>query len=317
MFTIRRASLRLFMATESLCRAGTRGSPLALWQTDHVLHLLRDQRPQVSFERQVIKTQGDRILDIPLAQIGDKGLFTKELEVALLAGQIDFAVHSYKDLPTQMPDGLVIGAIIARQNPHDAFVSRKYAALADVPKGACIGTGSLRRQIQLAKLRPDLTFKDLRGNIGTRLEKLHRGDYDAIIMACAALERLGLSAEITEELPYPVMLPAVAQGAIAIECRAEDTQTLKLLATIHHAPTALQVSAEREFLRALGGGCEHPIAAHALVHGSTLTLWGYVARADGSESMLKHREAESHQAAQLGRDLAADMLAAGASGWLI
>jgi hydroxymethylbilane synthase len=305
------------MATESLCRAGTRGSPLALWQTDHVLQLLRTHQPQIVFERQVIKTQGDRILDIPLAQIGDKGLFTKELEVALLAGDIDFAVHSYKDLPTQMPSGLVIGAVIERQNPHDALVSRKYGSLADLPTGACIGTGSLRRQIQLAKLRPDLIFKDLRGNIGTRLEKLHRGDYDAIIMACAALERLGMTAQITEELPYPVMLPAVAQGAIAIECRADDAATLNLLASIHHAPTALQVSAEREFLRGLGGGCEHPIAAHALVHEQTITLWGYVARADGSESLLKQRLAPVEQAPQLGQDLAAEMLTAGAADWLI
>lgn len=316
MSIIRRIALCPPMATELLCRAGTRGSPLALWQTDHVLQLLRAQQPQTLFERQVIKTQGDRILDIPLAQIGDKGLFTKELEVALLAGEIDFAVHSYKDLPTQMPPGLVIGAVIERQNPHDAFVSRKYSGLADLPSGACIGTGSLRRQIQLAKLRPDLHFKDLRGNIGTRLEKLHRGDYDAIIMACAALERLGLTAEITEELPYPLMLPAVAQGAIAIECRADDALTLALLATIHHAPTALQVSAEREFLRGLGGGCEHPIAAHALVHEQEMTLWGYVARADGSESMLRQAVAPVEQAPQLGLSLAQELLAAGAAGWL-
>lgn len=239
---------------------GTRGSPLARWQTEHVLFVLRQVFPELKTQVEIIKTQGDQILDLSLAQMaqqGDKGLFTKELEQALLDQKIDLAVHSLKDLPTRLPDGMMIGAILERHAPNDVLVlpqNQNLQNLEELPPGSLIGTGSLRRQTQLQRLRPDLRFADLRGNIQTRLDKLDRGDFAAILMARAALERLGKTDRISLILPSAQMLPAVGQGAIAIEIRDKDPDTFELLQKINHLPTALCCQAERAFLRHLGGG---------------------------------------------------------------
>lgn len=303
------------MSSEALV-LGTRGSPLARWQTEQVLHQLRLKHPELQTRVEIIKTQGDQILDISLAQMaqqGDKGLFTKELEQALFTGTIDLAVHSLKDLPTTLPAGMALGAILERHAPQDVLVSRTGQNLEQLPKGALIGTGSLRRQTQLQRLRPDLRFADLRGNIQTRLNKLDRGDYDAIIMARAALERLGLPERISMIFPPSQMLPAVGQGAIAVEIREGDQATLDLLAAIHHQPTAICCQAERAFLRALNGGCEQPIAAHAVLRGDTeLELFGLVASEDGQQKVQGHLVAGTDEPEAAGIALAQDLLDRGA-----
>ncbi|HEY9842006.1 MAG: hydroxymethylbilane synthase [Candidatus Sericytochromatia bacterium] len=291
---------------------GTRGSPLARWQTEQVLHALHLSRPGLKAEVKVIKTQGDQVLDLPLAQIGDKGLFTKELETALLSGEIDLAVHSLKDLPTTLPEGLALGAMLERHAPQDVLVTRNGRSLDDLARGACVGTGSLRRQTQLQRLRPDLCFKDLRGNIQTRLHKLERGDFDAIIMARAALERLGLDERIATIFPASLMLPAVGQGAIAVEIRADDQRTRELLTDVHHLPTALCCTAERAFLKRLGGGCEKPIAAHALLHDELIELYGFVASIDGVQQLHAHLTGPVEAPEALGVALAEQMLEQGA-----
>lgn len=296
--------------------AGSRGSPLARWQTEWVIQQLKIQFPHTHFELQIIKTQGDKILDLPLHQIGDKGLFTKELEHALLAGQIDFAVHSLKDLPVILPDGLQLGAILERHDPHDVLVTPHARFLSELPAKALIGTGSLRRRTQLQQVRPDLVYQDLRGNIETRLEKLDRGDYQGIIMAKAALERLNLGHRITQVLPMNLMLPAVAQGVVAVECRAEDEVMQSVLQRIHHAATAAVAQAERAFLEALGGGCHVPIAAHASAENEVLHLYGLVAAPDGSQVLKAKHVGQVSQPAQLGRDLAAQLLEQGAAALL-
>lgn len=299
--------------TDSRLVLGTRGSPLARWQTDHVLHLLHLQHPKLQTEVTVIKTQGDRILDLPLAQIGDKGLFTKELETALLSQQIDLAVHSLKDLPSTLPEGLALGAILPRHAPQDVLVTRHGEGLDDLPEGACIGTGSLRRKTQLQRLRPDLRFADLRGNIQTRLSKLERGDFDAIVMARAALERLGLDKFIATIFPPALMLPAVGQGAVAVEIRDGDSRTLELLKAIHDEPTALCCQAERAFLRRLGGGCEKPIAGHALLHEQELEIYGFIASVDGTRQIQGHLTGFANAPEDLGIALAESLLAQGAA----
>ena len=241
--------------TETLrLKLGTRGSPLALWQTEQVAARLRAQLPGCEPEICIIKTQGDKILDLPLAQIGDKGLFTKELEQALLNREIDLAVHSLKDLPTELPEGLALGAILERHDPHDVLVSSQNITLQDLPTGAVVGTGSQRRRTQLMQARPDLVFQDLRGNIQTRLSKLDRGDYAAIVMAQAALDRMQLHHRISQVLPMAIMLPAVGQGAIGIEISAERQDLQAVLAALHDPETGRCCGAERAFLRALGGG---------------------------------------------------------------
>lgn len=290
---------------------GTRSSPLARWQTEQVLHALHQAHPELQTDVKLIKTQGDRILDLPLAQIGDKGLFTKELEQALYAGEIDLAVHSLKDLPTSLPPGLGIGAVLERHAPNDVLVSRSGCTLEDLPASALVGTGSLRRQVQLQHLRPDLRFQDLRGNIQTRLQKLDRGDYEAIIMAQAALDRLGLSERIATVFPASLMLPAVGQGAIAVEIREDDIQTRELLKAFHHPPTAQAVTAERAFLKRLGGGCETPIAAYTDA-GEQLHLFGFVASLDGKQVLKGHLSAPASSAEALGIELAEKLLAEGA-----
>ncbi len=294
---------------------GTRGSPLARWQTEQVLHALHQHHPALEAEVKLIKTQGDKILDLPLAEIGDKGLFTKELEVALNSGEIDLAVHSLKDLPTTLPEGMTLGAILERHAPHDVLVTRDGRPLEDLPQGACIGTGSLRRKTQLQHLRPDLKFSDLRGNIQTRLGKLDRHDYDAIVMARAALERLGMNERIATIFPPSLMLPAVGQGAIAVEIRSDDTATRELLASIHHEPTSICCRAERAMLRHLGGGCEKPIAGHALLspdQPGLLDLYGFVASVDGTRQLHAHLVGSADEPEALGQALAEQLFEQGA-----
>lgn len=291
---------------------GTRGSPLARWQTEQVLHALHQQHSGLQAEVSVIKTRGDRILDLPLAQIGDKGLFTKELETALFAQEIDLAVHSLKDLPSTLPEGLELGAILPRHAPQDALVTRDGRGLDDLPEGACVGTGSLRRKVQLQRLRPDLRFSDLRGNIQTRLGKLDRGDFEAIVMARAALERLGMDERIATIFPASLMLPAVGQGAIAVEIRRDDTRTRELLSAIHDIPTAICCGAERAFLKRLGGGCEKPIAGHALLHDGSLELYGFVASIDGQQQLQAHLKGSPESPEALGIALAEQLIEQGA-----
>lgn len=291
---------------------GTRGSPLARWQTEQVLHALHQRHPGLQAEVSVIKTQGDRILDLPLAQIGDKGLFTKELETALFAQEIDLAVHSLKDLPSTLPEGLELGAILPRHAPQDVLVTRDGRGLDDLPAGACVGTGSLRRKVQLQRLRPDLHFADLRGNIQTRLSKLDRGDFEAIVMARAALERLGMDERIATIFPASLMLPAVGQGAIAVEIRSDDLRTRELLSAIHDIPTAICCGAERAFLKRLGGGCEKPIAGHALLHDDSLELYGFVASIDGQQQLQAHLKGSPESPEALGNALAEQLIEQGA-----
>lgn len=303
------------MSAESPLVLGTRGSPLARWQTEQVLYCLHQQHPDLKAEVKLIKTQGDKILDLPLAEIGDKGLFTKELEVALSKGEIHLAVHSLKDLPTTLPAGMTLGAILERHAPNDVLVTRDGRPLEDLPQGAHVGTGSLRRRTQLQHLRPDLKFSDLRGNIQTRLAKLDRHDYDAIVMARAALERMGLDDRIATIFPPALMLPAVGQGAIAIEVRADDSATLELLKSIHHEPTSICCRAERSLLRHLGGGCEKPIAGHALLspeQPGRLDLYGFVASTDGVSQLHAHLTGSAEDPEALGIALAEQLFTQGA-----
>lgn len=252
---------------------GTRGSRLALWQTNHVADLLRAAAPGLRVEIQTISTRGDRILDRPLAEIGGKGLFTEELERALRDRTIDLAVHSLKDLPVQDPDGLVIGAIPKRATPNDALIARDASSLDDLPRGAKVGTSSLRRKAQLLLKRPDLEVVDLRGNVETRIAKvLERNEIDAAVLACAGLERLGLGHLISQVLPADVMLPAPGQGALGVQCREDDTELLALLEKLDHADTRAEVTAERALLDGLGGGCQAPIGALARANGAHLNV---------------------------------------------
>lgn len=269
--------------TDAQLVLGTRGSPLALWQTERVKQALLQALPALTIHVEIIQTQGDKILDRPLAAIGDKGLFTKELEQALYAKTIDVAVHSLKDLPSTLPDGLGISAILPRHQPFDALVSQGNLTFDALPEGALVGTGSLRRKTQLQQLRPDLTFADLRGNIQTRLAKLDRGDYAAIIMAQAALERMELGERMAEVFSAETLLPAVGQGAIALESRLEDIALTAQVQHIVDAHTTACVTAERAYLKALGGGCEKPIAGYALIREGRLWLRGRIASVDGTQ----------------------------------
>lgn len=298
-------------------RFGTRGSELALWQTQHVLALLQAARPELQLEQELISTRGDQIIDIPLPKIGGKGLFTAELEHALHEKRIDFAVHSLKDLPTEQPKGLVIGAILTRANPADVLVSRNGYTLETLPVGAKIGTSSYRRASQLRYLRPDLQFLDLRGNVDTRVRKAldPTGAYDAIVLAYAGISRLGRESVISQVLPTEIMLPAPAQGAIAVQTRPE-THLLETLAALHHAATALAVLAERAFLAGLGGGCSVPIAAYAATENGLTTLRGRITALDGSQQIDIQTSAaltDEQSAVQLGTNLAQTALAQGAA----
>ncbi|MBW4654456.1 MAG: hydroxymethylbilane synthase [Kaiparowitsia implicata GSE-PSE-MK54-09C] len=296
-------------------RIGSRKSQLALVQTHWVQAQLQKAFPDRSFEVHTMSTQGDKILDVALAKIGDKGLFTKELEVGMLSGDIDFAVHSLKDLPTNLPEGLILGCVTEREDPADALVLHsKHAGkqLDSLPDGAVIGTSSLRRLAQLRHHFPQLTFKDVRGNLNTRLSKLDAGEYDALILAVAGLRRLGMGDRIDQAIPTHISLHAVGQGALGIECRADDAEVLHLLKALEHPPTASRCYAERAFLRSLEGGCQVPIGVTTTIEEGTLTLAGVVASLDGQTLVQGTVSGSADAAEQLGLDLADQLKAQGA-----
>jgi hydroxymethylbilane synthase len=295
----------------STIRIGTRGSPLALAQAREVRESLEAAHGpgRWVFEVRAIKTSGDRIQNRPLAEAGGKGLFTKEIEEALLAGDIDLAVHSMKDMPTQLPSGLAVNCFLPREDVRDAFISSKSATLALLPQGAVVGTSSLRRQAQVKHLRPDLTIVPMRGNVETRLRKLQDGGADATLLACAGLKRLGLAARITAPVATDEMLPAVAQGAIGVETRADDFAMAQLLAPINHEPTALAVTAERTFLARLEGSCRTPIAGLAELAGGGLSFRGMILTPDGRQCHAARREGRPEEALALAEAVAAELLA--------
>ncbi len=290
---------------------GTRGSKLALWQANWVQTQLQKQNPEISIQIVTIKTKGDKILDVPLAKVGGKGLFVKEIEEALLDGRIDLAVHSLKDMPADLPDGLIIGAIPKREKSQDVLISRK-GILADMPKGARIGTSSLRRAAQILWARPDIQIKLLRGNLDTRLRKLDAGDMDAIVLAAAGIRRLGLEQCISEYISTNVMLPAAGQGALCIEIRSDDSYTAKLISALDDKDTRAVVSGERAFLHRLGGSCQVPIAAHGHINGGKYTLSGLVAEPDGSRVLRSELSGPLADCVEIGKNLAEILMQQGA-----
>ena len=296
----------------NLVRIATRKSALALWQANFVKAELEAAHPGLQVELVPMSTQGDKILDTPLAKIGGKGLFVKELETAMLEGRADIAVHSMKDVPVDFPEGLMLHTICQREDPRDAFVSNSYQQLADLPQGAVVGTSSLRRQCQIKAMRPDLQIKDLRGNVNTRLAKLDAGEFDAIILASAGLIRLGFEARIASFLEVGISLPANGQGAVGIECRSDDLIVQQLLAPLEHQETRICVLAERAMNRKLQGGCQVPIGAFAVLQHNELWLRGLVGQLDGSEILRSEIKGEATQAEQLGTQLAEQLLALGA-----
>ena len=293
-------------------RIATRRSKLAMWQAEHVMSLLRSTHPDLPVELVPMSTQGDRVLDRALAEVGGKGLFVKELEVAMQEGRADIAVHSMKDVPSELPPGFAIVAVLPRANPLDAFISRRFKRFADLPQGARVGTSSPRRQSQLRHARPDLRLELLRGNVDTRLRRLDEGELDAILLACAGLERLGIAHHVTQQLDLDLSLPAVGQGVIGIESRADDVRSRDVLATLHHADSFTRLTAERAFAATLGGSCHSPIAAHASLDGGRLTVRGFIGAPDGSETYRDQVYGSATEAAALGHELARRMQAAGA-----
>jgi hydroxymethylbilane synthase len=283
-----------------------------MWQAEHVQSLLRAAHPGLTVELVPMSTQGDRVLDRALAEVGGKGLFVKELEVAMQEGRADFAVHSMKDVPSELPPGFAIVAVLPRANPLDAFISRRFRRFADLPQGARVGTSSPRRQSQLRQARPDLRLELLRGNVDTRLRRLDEGELDAILLACAGLERLGIAHHVTEQLDLELSLPAVGQGVIGIECRADDARSRAALAALHHPESFTRLTAERAFAATLGGSCHSPIAAHASLDGGTLTVRGFIGAPDGSETYRDQVSGPAAEAERLGSELATRMQAAGA-----
>ncbi|GAW30423.1 hydroxymethylbilane synthase [Carboxydocella sp. JDF658] len=293
-------------------RVGTRDSALAMWQTEWVVTQLRKLYPDLGLEIVPMKTQGDKILDVALAKIGDKGLFTKELEVAMLAGKIDMAVHSMKDLPTRLPDGLALGAICVRENPGDVLISPKGHTLATLPQGAKVATSSLRRRAQLLAYRPDLQMVDMRGNLATRFRKMEEQQLDGMILAAAGVLRLGWQERITQYIPFEISLPAVGQGSIGIEIRKNDEEIKELLRPLNDRAAAKAILAERAFLRKLEGGCQIPIGAYGVLQGEELILQGVVASLDGRKLIRKQINGNPEAAEELGERLAELMLAEGA-----
>ncbi len=298
----------------STLRIATRQSPLALWQAEHVAALLRAAHPGLAVELVPMTTRGDEIIDRPLASIGGKGLFLKELEVAMLEGRADLAVHSLKDVPAELQPGFALPAILPRADAADAFVSNRHAGLADLPRGARVGTSSLRRQAQLRALRPDLELLDLRGNVGTRLAKLDAGHYDAIVLACAGLERLDLAARIRSRLVAPDWLPAPGQAAVAIEARADQPQTLALLTALDDADTRQETTAERAMNQALGGSCTVPVGAWCTLTEHGLHLRGLVG--DAASGRLLRAQADGDDAVGLGQAVAQALFGQGAAAFL-
>ncbi len=297
---------------ENTLHIATRKSPLALWQAEYVREHLRALHPGLAVELVALTTQGDKTLDTPLAKVGGKGLFVKELEQGLLAGTADIAVHSMKDVPVALPEGLHLEVICPREDPRDAFVSHHFDNLEALAPGARIGTSSLRRQCQVRALRPDLEVLDLRGNVGTRLEKLDRGGYDVILLAAAGLKRLGLEARIRQPLSPDICLPAIGQGAVGIECRVDDAWVNALIAPLNDAVTGQRIAAERALNARLQGGCQVPIAGYAEIDHGVILLKGLVGRVDGSEIVRGVISGRPEDAEELGVVLAEDLLARGA-----
>jgi hydroxymethylbilane synthase len=296
-----------------ILRIATRKSPLALWQTEHVADRLRAAHPGLAVELVPMSTRGDEVLDRSLAAIGGKGLFLKELELAMLRGDADCAVHSLKDVPMDLEPGFALPAVLARADHADAFVSNRYEDVEALPQGAVVGTSSLRRQAQLRSRRPDLVLRDLRGNVNTRLAKLDAGDYDAIILACAGLQRLGFDERIRARLDAPHWLPAPAQGAIAIECRSDDVATIALFDALNDASTRACVDAERAMNRALHGSCHVPVAAFAMLDGTRMHLEGLVGSALDGRHVRASADGGIHAPDALGQLVAEELLAHGAA----
>lgn len=290
---------------------GTRQSALALWQAEHIAALLQEKYPECEIALKRVLTKGDKILDVSLSKIGGKGLFTKEIEQDLLAGEVDLAVHSLKDMPTELPEGLILACITKREHEGDAFVSNNYRSLAELPLGATVGTSSLRRKAQLLAARPDLQIVDLRGNVQTRLARLDEGKMQAIILAVAGLRRLGLGDRIQEILPHAICLPAVGQGALAIEARANDSEVLQMLEFLNDPDTQAVTKAERAYLRLLEGGCQVPIGVYAEVCEQQILLRAVIASLDGQRVLKDCIQGAIDEAEQLGIKLGEQMLAAG------
>ncbi|ACL05696.1 hydroxymethylbilane synthase [Desulfatibacillum aliphaticivorans] len=299
------------MADQILIKIGTRGSPLALWQAEHVAALLERRNPNVKTELVVIKTKGDKILDVPLAKVGGKGLFVKEIEESLLDGRTDMAVHSMKDVPSEFPPGLCLAAIMEREDPRDALICSRAKGLLDLPPNAKIGTSSLRRSAQLLALMPDLQIEPLRGNIGTRLDKLTSLNLDAIVLAAAGVKRMAMDDKVSEYIPEETVLPAVGQGAMGIEIREDDPVAGPLARALNHEPTQVIVTGERAFLKRLDGGCQVPVAAHGRLKGDFLQLTGVIAGVDGTPIFRDSVSGKKEDAKELGVKLAEKLLNAG------
>ena len=293
-------------------RIATRKSPLALWQAEEVARQLKYYHPELTIEFMKMTTKGDKILDAPLAKVGGKGLFVKELEQGMLDGTADIAVHSMKDVPMAFPPGLHLPVIMEREDPRDAFVSNNFASLEELPSNARIGTSSLRRQLQIKHIMPDAQMLDLRGNVNSRLQKLDNGDYDAIILASAGLIRLGFADRIRSRITPEQSLPSVGQGAVGIECRENDAQILNLIKPLNHADTHTRLTAERAMNHRLNGGCQVPIAGFALLEGDEIYLRGLVGRPDGSKVVRAEIRGRASQATDLGTQLADQLLSQGA-----
>jgi hydroxymethylbilane synthase len=293
-------------------KMGSRGSKLALWQTNWIKDLINENDPGIEIEIEVIHTEGDKILDISLSQVGDKGFFTKEIENSLLDGAIDLAVHSLKDLPTQLPPGLTIGAITPRADARDVLISKNKVLFADLPKGAQLATGSLRRAAQLAQLRPDLIFHDIRGNVETRIQKFQEKGWDGLVLAGAGIQRLNLTETITEWFSVDIMLPAVGQGALVIEIREGNEKVIDVIQFLNHKQTYQATLAERAFLRRLQGGCQIPIGAYAQISNDTVRLQGLVASLNGKHVLKDELTGKSSDAEKVGVKLAEKLIANGA-----
>lgn len=299
--------------SKRIIKVGSRESALAMWQTEFVIECMQQKTKDYSFEIVPIKTKGDKILDVALAKVGDKGLFTKELELAMLDGEIDLAVHSMKDMPTVIVDGLTIAAVLKRHDPHDVLLAVSgITSFANLPQGAKVGTSSLRRRAQLLHLRPDLEIHDVRGNLNTRLRKMSEEHFDALVLAAAGVERLGWSEKITEKLDYEVCLPAVSQGAIGVECRSDDAEILALTALVHDEATAVCVRAERALLKTLEGGCQVPIGALAERQDEAIVLRGIVGSLDGQILLKDQQTGSAEDPEQIGTALAQRFLDNGA-----
>ena len=296
----------------AVLRIATRRSPLALWQAEHVAGALRERNPELAVELVAMRTSGDRMLDAPLARVGGKGLFIKELEHALFDGRADIAVHSMKDVPVELPPGLHLPVIMARADPRDALVSTRFGGLDALPEGASVGTSSLRRRCQLAAHRPDLRIENLRGGVDTRLRRLDDGDFDAIVLAVSGLERGGHGARVAEALDVATMLPAAGQGALGVECRRGDARVEALIAPLACPRTTSCVLSERAFNRRLEGGCQVPIAAYATLDGAALNLRGLVASLDGAQVLRGRARGDAEQAEGLGAEAADAVLGQGA-----